>query len=181
MWYLADLPAVSALCAVVGENLPAHRLLGPVEAGLSGIRPLGPDMVTTFVLNYAHQLNHPNPPTRASASWGLMCALWRFSPDMPCVCGGLASCECHPTDHDIFLRYTWLMDIRVWAVLEDHHVEVPEHPLGVAGTVNEANDAHAALAAGYRDWTCTCKAGWPSQFYGPGTFPPWPKNMQWAH
>ena len=120
-----------------------HRLLGPVQAGLSGILPLGPDMLTMFVLNYAHQLNHPNPLTRASARWGLMCALWRFSPDMPCVHRGLADCECHPTDHDRFLRYTWLMDIRVWAVLESHHVEVPRHPLGVAGTVSEADDAHA--------------------------------------
>ena len=111
VWHLADLPAVSALCAVVGENLPAHRLLAPVEAGLSGILPVGPDMLTTFVLNYAHQLNHPKPLTRASARWGLMCALWRFSPDMPCVRGGLADCECHPTDHDRLLWYTWLMDI----------------------------------------------------------------------
>ena len=78
---------VFCLRAVVGENLPAHRLLGPVQAGLSGILPPGPDMLTTFVLNYAHQLNHPNPLTRASARWGLMCALWRFSPDMPCVLG----------------------------------------------------------------------------------------------
>ena len=30
VWHLADLPAVSALRAVVGENVPAHRLLGPV-------------------------------------------------------------------------------------------------------------------------------------------------------
>ena len=53
-------------------------------------------MLTTFVLNYAHQLNHPNPLTRASARWGLMCALWRFSPDMPCVLRGLADCDCTP-------------------------------------------------------------------------------------
>ena len=72
---LADLPAVSALRAVVGENLPAHRLLGSVQAGLFGIRPLGPDVLTTFVLNYARQLNHPNPLTRASARWGHMGAL----------------------------------------------------------------------------------------------------------
>ena len=51
VWHLADYPAVSALRAIVGENLPAHRLLGPVQAGLSGIRPLGPDVLTTFVLN----------------------------------------------------------------------------------------------------------------------------------
>ena len=72
------------------------------------------------------------------------------------------------------------LDIRVWVVLEDHHVEVPKLPLGVAGTVDEANDAHAALAAGYWDWSCTCRAGWPLRFCGPGTFPPWPRNMQWA-
>ena len=52
VWHLADLPAISALRAVVGENLPAHRLLGSVQAGLSGIRPLGPDVLTTLVLNY---------------------------------------------------------------------------------------------------------------------------------
>ena len=75
VWHLADYPAVSALRAIVGENLPAHRLLGSVQAGLSGIRPLGPDVLTTFVLNYARQLNHPNPLTRASARWGHMCAL----------------------------------------------------------------------------------------------------------
>ena len=180
IWHLADLPAVSAMLAVVGENLPAHRLLGPVQAGLSGILPLGPDMLTTFVLNYTHQLNHPNPLTRASAKWGLMCALWRFSPDMPCVRRGLVDCECHPTDHDRFLRCTWLMDIRVWAVLEGHHVEVPKHPLGVAGTVSDADDAHAAVAAGYRDWACTRRAGWPSWFRGPEILPPWPRHVQWA-
>ena len=38
-----------------------HRVLRPVQAGLSGILPLGPDMLTTFVLNYTQQLNHPNP------------------------------------------------------------------------------------------------------------------------
>ena len=59
-------------------------------------------------------------------------------------------------------------------------MEVPKHPPGVASTVDEANDAHAALAASYRDWTCTRRAGWPSRFYGPGTFSPWPRNMQWA-
>ena len=53
-WHSADLTAESALRGVVRENLLAHRLLGPVEAGLSGILPLGPDMLTTFVLNYAH-------------------------------------------------------------------------------------------------------------------------------
>ena len=37
VWHLADLPVVSALRAVVGENLLAHCLLGPVQAGLSGI------------------------------------------------------------------------------------------------------------------------------------------------
>ena len=109
-----------------------------------------------------------------------MCALWRFSPDMPCVLRGLADCDCHPTDHDRFLRYTWLTDIRVWAVLESHHVEVPKHPLGVAGTVSEADDAHAALAAGYRDWASTHRLGWPSRFRGPETLPPWPWHVQWA-
>ena len=133
----------------MGENLPAHRLLGPVQAGLSGILPLGPDVLTTFVLNYAHQLNHPNPLNRASARWGLMCALWQLSLDMPCVLWGLADCDCHPTDHDCFLRYTRLMDIRVWAVRERHHVEVPKQPLGTTGTASEADDAHADLAAGY--------------------------------
>ena len=51
---------------------------------------------------------------------------------------------------------------------------------GVASTVDEADDAHAALAAGYRDWACTHRAGWPSRFCGPGTLLPWPRNMQWA-
>ena len=111
VWHLADFPAVSALRAIVRENLSSHRLLGSVQAGLSGIRPLGPDVLTTFVLNYAWQLNHPNPLTRASARWGHMCALWRFHPDMPCVLRGFADCECHPTDQDWFLRYTWLMEI----------------------------------------------------------------------
>ena len=110
--HLANLPAIPAMRAVVGENVPAHLLLGPLQAGLSGILPLGPDMLATLVLNYAHQLNHPNPLTRASASWGLTCALWRLSPDMPCVLRGLADRDCHPTAHDGFLQYTWLMDIR---------------------------------------------------------------------
>ena len=171
VWHLADLHAVSALRAVVGENLPAHRLLGSVQAGLSGILPLGPDVLTTFVLNYARQLNHPNPLTRASAQWGHMCALWRFSPDMPCVLRGLADCDCHPTDHDRFLRYTWLMEIRVWAVPGSHAVEVTKHPLGAASNADEASDAHAALAAGYRDWSSTRKAGWPSRFRGPESLP----------
>ena len=61
VWHLADLPAVSALRAIVGENLPAHRLLGSVQEGLSGKGPLGPDVLTTCMLNYARQLNHPNP------------------------------------------------------------------------------------------------------------------------
>ena len=116
-------------------------------------------MLTTFMLNYAHQRSHPNPLTCASARWGLMYALWRFSLDMPYMRQGLVDCACHPTDRDRFLRYTWLIDIRVWAVLEDHHVEVPKHPLGVANTVDEADDAHAALADGYRDWACTRRAG----------------------
>ena len=89
-----------------GDNPLAQRLLGPVETGCLGILPLGPDMLTTLVLSYAHQLNHPNPLTRASAKWGLMWALWRFNPDMPCVHGGLTDCDCHPTDHNRFLRYT---------------------------------------------------------------------------
>ena len=100
---------------------------------------------------------------------------------MPCVRRGLVDCACHPTDHDRFTQYTWLMDIRVWAVLEDHHVEVPKHPLGVASTVDEADDAHVALAAGYRDWACTRRAGWPSWFRGPETLPPWRGHMPWAH
>ena len=99
---------------------------------------------------------------------------------MPGVLRGLADCDRHPTDHDRFLRYTWLMDIRVWAVPESHHVEVPKHPLGTAGTASEADDVHAALAAGYRDWSCTCRAGWPSRFRGPETLPPWPRHVQWA-
>ena len=83
-------------------------------------------------------------------------------------------------DHNRYLRYTWLMDIRVWAVLEGHHVEVRRHPLGVAGTVNHVDDTHAALAAGYRDWACTRRAGWPSRFRGPENLPPWPRHVQWA-
>ena len=41
VWHLANYPAVPALRAIVGENLPAHRPLGSVQAGPSGIRPLG--------------------------------------------------------------------------------------------------------------------------------------------
>ena len=180
MWHLAHLPAVSALRAVVGENPPAHHLLGFVQAGLSGILPLRPDVLTTFVLNYARQLNQPNPLTRASARWGHMGALWRFSPDMPCVLRGLADCDCHPTDHDRFLRYTWLMEIRVWAVPGSHAVEVTKHPLGAASNADEANDAHAAMAAGYRDWSSTRKAGWPSRFRGPESLPKLPGHVRWA-
>ena len=44
-----------------------HRLLGSVQAGLLGILLLGPDVLTTFVLNYARQWNQPSPPTQASA------------------------------------------------------------------------------------------------------------------
>ena len=58
-------------------------------------------------------------------------------------------------------------------------MEVPKHPLGVANTVDEADNAHAALAAGYRDWACTHRPDWPSRFRGPGTLPPWPRHMQW--
>ena len=89
-------------------------------------------------------------------------------------------CECHPTDHDRFLRYTWLMDIRVLAVLEGHHGDVPKHPLGVAGAVGDADDAHTALAAGCRAWACTRRALWPSRFRGPETLHPWPRHVQWA-
>ena len=89
-----------------------------------------------------------------------MWAFWRFSPDMPRVRGGFPDCDCHPTDHDRFLRYTWLMDIRICAVLEDHHAEVLKHPLGAASTGDQANDAHTALAAGYRDWSNARRAGW---------------------
>ena len=105
MCYLANFPAVSALRVVVGENLPAHRLLGPLRAGLLGILPLGPDMLTTFVVNYAHPFNQPNPLTRASARWGLMYAHWRFSPDMPCVRKGLMDCACHPTDPPVHVAH----------------------------------------------------------------------------
>ena len=42
VWHLADLPAVSALCAIVGENLPTHRLLGPWRQGSRASCPLGP-------------------------------------------------------------------------------------------------------------------------------------------
>ena len=110
-----------------------------------------------------------------------MCALWRLNPDMPCVRRSLADCDCHPTEHDRFLRYTWLMDIRVWAVLESHHVEVPKHPLGTAGTTSELDDAHAALAAGYRDWSFTRRAAWPSRFRGPETLPLSLRHVQLAH
>ena len=180
VWHPADLPAVSALRAVVEEKLTVHRVIGPVHAGLSGILPLGPHMLTTFVLNYAQQLNHSNPLTRTSARWGVICPLRWFSPHMPCVRRGLVDCECHPKDHYRFLCYTWLMDICVYAVLEDHHVEVPKHPLGVAGTVSDADDAHAALAAGYPDWGCTHRDGCPSRFHGPKILPPWPRHVQWA-
>ena len=122
-------------------------------------------MLTTFVPNYPQQMNHRNPLTRASANWGLMCALWRFSPDMPCGLRGLADCDRHPTDHDHFLRYTWLMHIQVWAVPGSHHVEVPKHLLGTAG---------------YTDRSCTRTAGWPSRFHGPEALPPWPRHVQWA-
>ena len=162
-----------------GPTTPAHRVLGLVETGRSCILPLGPDMLTTFVLSCTHQLNHPSPLTRASARWGLVWALWWFSPDMPCVPRGLTDCDSHPMDHDRFLRYTQHMDIRIWAVLEDHHVEVPKHLLGIACTTDEAKDAHAAPAAGYCDWSDTW-AGWPSRFGGFGALPPWPRNIQWA-
>ena len=109
-----------------------------------------------------------------------MWALWRFSPDMPCVRGGLADCDSHPTDHNRFLRYTSLMDIRIWEVSEDHHAEVPKYPRGVASSADEANDAHAVLAAGYRDWSDTRGAGWPSRIGGFRALPPWPRNMPWA-
>ena len=112
-------------------------------------------MLTTAVLNCGHQLHQLNPLTRASNWLGLMCPIWRFSPDMPCVLQGLADCECHLTDHDRFLQYTLLMDIWVSAVLEMHHGEAPKHAQGTAGTTSKADDAHAALAAGYRDWSCT--------------------------
>ena len=59
-------------------------------------------------------------------------------------------------------------------------MEVPRHPLGVAGTVSKADNAHAALAAGYRDWAYTRRAGWPSRFHRPETLPPWPRHVQWA-
>ena len=115
--HVADLRDMSTLRAAAGGwNVPAHRLLGPVEAGQSGILPLGPNILTTFVVNYAHQLNHANPLTGASARWGLMRVLWRFSPDMPCIRAELADCDCHGTDHDGFLRYMWLMDLWVWMV-----------------------------------------------------------------
>ena len=174
VWHLADLSAISALRAIVGKDPPAHRLLGPVHADLSGILPLGPDVLTTFVLKNARQLNHPNPLTRASARWGHMCALCRFKPDMLCVLRGLADCDCHPTDHERFLRYTWVMEIRVWGVPESRSVEITKHPLGAASTSIEAGDAHAALAAGYRDWSSTrlshrAFAGRNLSPHGPGT------------
>ena len=109
-----------------------------------------------------------------------MGALWRFSPDMPYVHRGLADCDCHPTDHDRFLKYTWLMEIRVWAVPESHAVEVTKHPLVTASNADEASDAHAALAAGYRDWSSTRKAGWPSRFRGPESLPQWHRHVRWA-
>ena len=96
--------------------------------------PWAPRMLNTFVLNYARQLNHPNPLTRSSARWGHMGALRRFGPDMPCVLRGFADCDRHPTDHDPFLRYTWLMEIRVLAVPESHAVEVTKHPWVRRGT-----------------------------------------------
>ena len=101
-------------------------------------------------------------------------------PDMPCIHQGLADCDCHPTDHDRFLRYTWPMEIRVWPAPGSHAVEVSKHPLGAATTIDEANDGHAALAAGYRDWSSTRRAGWPSRFRGPDTLPPWPRCVRWA-
>ena len=146
----------------------------------TAILPLRPGMLTTCVLKYAHQLKHPNPLTQASGGWGLMCALWRFSTDMPCVLRGLADCDYRRADHDRFLWYTWLMHIPVWAVLESHHAEVPQHPLGVAGTVSEADGAQATLAAGYRDRACIRRAGWSSRFRGPETLPSWPRHVQWA-
>ena len=109
-----------------------------------------------------------------------VCALWRFHPDIPCVLRGLADCECHPTNHDWFLRYTWLMEIRVWPAPGSHAVEVCKHPLGAATTIDEANDCHAALAAAYWDWSSTSRAGWASRFRGPESLPPWPRCMRWA-
>ena len=72
-----------------------------------------------------------------------MWALWRFSPNVPRPRG---ACECHTTDHDRFLRCMWLMDLWVWVVQEEHHVEVPAHLLGI----------------GYCCWVDTRRAGWPS-------------------
>ena len=68
---------------------------------------------------------------------------------MPSVLRGLSDYNCHPTDHDRFLRYTWLMDIWVWTVPESHSVEVPKHPLGTASTATEADNAGTILVAGY--------------------------------
>ena len=52
--------------------------------------------------------------------------------------------------------------------------------LGITSTNDEADDAHAALGAGYRDWAGTRRANGPSRFGGFGVLPPWPRNMQWA-
>ena len=50
----------------------------------------------------------------------------------------------------------------------------------VPDIVDEPDNAHAAVAPGYRDWARTRRAGWPSRFRGPRTLPPWPKHMQRA-
>ena len=109
-----------------------------------------------------------------------MDALWRFSPDMPCVLRRLADCDRHATNQDRFLRYTSLMGIRVWAAPGSHAVEVAKHYLGAARTTPKASDGHAPLAARYRDWSSTRRAGWPSRCCGPESLPPWPRCVRWA-
>ena len=68
----------------------------------------------------------------------------------------------------------WLMDLLVWMVKDDYHVEVLSHPLGVVGAVDEVEDAHTALAEGYRCREDSWRAGRPLRFGLAALLPLWP-------
>ena len=64
---------------------PSHELLGVLEAGGTGIlQPLEPEIMTTFMVNYVHQLGRHctcrgfNPTTSVALQAAAMYSLWKM-------------------------------------------------------------------------------------------------------
>ena len=142
---LGDIPVARNLRSLWGGgDTDSAVLLRPVAGGGLGLDPSAVTILSTFLVTYTEQLNHPHEMVRSSVRHGLRSAQWRFNQAMGFASQGLHhSCRAHGTDHDRFLIYTYTLGIRVLIPEEDLKVPESKHHLAVVSSPQAVKGVHA--------------------------------------